>query len=133
MTTYQVTAWCSVNYYATFDVEAGSMAEALEKARGRAREEPGEPCDGAECDWNEFEIISDGNEDERFRHLEPELLAANTATELLEELQRGVALAQGLLETWERGDLAASVRSIGEWLTDARTILRWATTVDPSV
>ena len=82
MTTYEVTAWCSVPHYTTFDVDAGSVEEALEKAKIQAKDEYGEPCDGAECDWDEFEIASEGDADEYIRHLEPSRSAKNTAPEL---------------------------------------------------
>lgn len=132
MTTYQVTAWCSVPHYATFDVDADSIGEALEKARSQAKDEYGEPCDGAECDWDEFEIASEGAADEYIRHLEPSRSAKNAAPELLDQLERGVIYAQSIVDSWGQGDLAAAVRAISEWLADARATLDQATKQDAS-
>ena len=132
MTTYQVTGWCSVAYCTIFDVEAGSLSEALEKARLNSKDESGEPCDGAACDWNEFEIVSEGDENERLRHLEPELLAQIAAPELIEALLDGIRHAQDVVDAWEKGDLAATVRALEQWLSGARTALNTATINDPS-
>jgi hypothetical protein len=132
MTTYEVTAWCSVPHYTTFDVDAGSVEEALEKAKIQAKDEYGEPCDGAECDWDEFEIASEGDADEYIRHLEPSRSAKNTAPELLEQLQRGVNHSQSVVDSWERGDLAATVREVAQWLAEARATLNQATNQDAS-
>jgi hypothetical protein len=132
MTTYEVTAWCIVPHYTTFDVDAGSLGEALEKAKLQAKDEYGEPCDGGECDWDEFEIFSEGDGDESVRHLEPLRLANNAAPELLEQLQRGVNHAQSVVDSWERGDLAATVRELARWLAEARLTLNQATKQDAS-
>jgi len=126
MTTYQVTAWCVVPHYTTFDVHAGNIAEALEKARNQAQEEYGEPCDGAKCDWDEFEIVSD-NAGEQLRHLEPARRTENAAQELLDQLCTGVSLVQFLLLTWDGGDLAGAVRALAQWLTDAGATITQAT------
>jgi hypothetical protein len=132
MTTYLVTAWCSIQHYATFDVEAGSIAEALEKAKVGSQDEYGEPCDGAKCEWDEFEIVSEGDADEHIRHLEPARLAENAASELLAALQNGVAHAQTIVDSWDRGDLASAVRAMAQWLTGARETLKQATDGDAS-
>ncbi len=108
MTTYEVTAWCSVPYFTIFDVEAGSIGEALEKAKVQAKDEYGEPSDRA--DWDEFYIVSEGDSDEHVLHLEPPRLAEIAALELLEQLQRGVDHVQSIVDSWERGDLAAAAR-----------------------
>jgi hypothetical protein len=84
MTTYGVTAWCNVPYYATFELEASSLNEALEKAKIQARDEYGEPCGGGESDWDEFEIESEGYTGEYLRHLKLSRLAKNAALELLD-------------------------------------------------
>jgi hypothetical protein len=126
MTTYEVTAWCSVPYYTTFEIEADSVEEALRKAKRQARDEYGEPC-GGESKWDEFEIVSEGETDEYIRHLEPSRLAENAALELRDELQRGVNLAQKVGHSWERGDLAAAVRALSQWIIDARSAVDRAT------
>ena len=85
MTTYQVTAWCSVPYYTTFDVDADNIHKALEKAKQQAREECGEPCGGGESEWDEFQIVSDA---ECLGYLETSRQAANAAPALLAALSR---------------------------------------------
>jgi hypothetical protein len=132
MTTYQVTAWCSVPHYTTFDVDAGSIGEALEKAKLQVKDEYGEPCDGAECGWDEFDIVFEGDAAEHVRHLEPVRLAEIAAPELLEQLRTGVNLAQCAVNAWEHGPLAATVRALAKWLGDARATLDQATKGDPS-
>ncbi len=127
MTTYQVIAWCSVPHRTTFDVEAGSVEEALEKAREKAKDTYGEPCDGASHDWDEFDIVSEGDADEHIRHLEPARLVENAASELLVELQSGIEHAQTVTDSWEHGDLASAVRAMAKWLVRARETLRHAT------
>jgi hypothetical protein len=130
MTTYEVTAWCSVPYFTIFDVEAGSIGEALEKAKVQAKDEYGEPSDRA--DWDEFYIVSEGDSDEHVLHLEPPRLAEIAALELLEQLQRGVDHVQSIVDSWERGDLAAAVRDLTLWLPEARATLKKATEHDAS-
>jgi hypothetical protein len=133
MTTYQVTAWCTVPHYATFDVDAASIDEALEKAKAQSKDEYGEPCDGAECDWDEFEIASEGDADEYIRHLEPVRLAENSALELVDRLRTGVELWQSIFNAWERGDPAAAVNALEQWLVEAWATLHSATKSEPSV
>jgi len=123
MTTYEVTAWCGVPYYTIFELDAATIEEALEKAKLQAKDESGEPC-GGECDWDEFEIVSG---DERVSHVEPPRFAANAAVELRDALQDGADIAQRVVDTWERGDLAGSVRDLSNWLADARVVLTQAT------
>jgi hypothetical protein len=132
MTTYEVTAWCIVPHYTTFDVDAVGIGEALEKAKLQAKDEYGEPCDGGECHWDEFEIVSEGAGDEYIRHLDPLRAAENAAAELLEQLQRGVNHSQSVVDSWERGDLAATVRELERWLAEARLTLNQATEQDAS-
>jgi hypothetical protein len=127
MTTYQVTAWCVVPYYTIFELEAGSIDEALEKAKRQARDEYGEPCGGGDSDWDEFEIVSEGDADEYIRHLEPSRLAENAALESRDALQHGIDVAQRVLDSWERGDLAQTVRALSQWLADARAAINKAT------
>ncbi len=132
MTTYQVTAWCSVPYYTTFDIDADSIGEALEKAGHHALDEYGEPCGGGESDWDEFEIVSEGDASQYIRHLTPDRLAENAALEFRDELQRGINTAQQIVDSWERGDLAAAVRELAQWLAEARATLNRATNQDAS-
>ena len=127
MTTYEVTAWCSVPYYTTFDLDAGSIGEALDKARRRVRDEYGEPCGGGESDWDEFEITSEGDSSEYVKHLEPSRLAEIAATELLDALRHGTDTAQRVLDSWERGDLAGSIRALSQWLSAALAAINQAT------
>ena len=87
MTTYEVTAWCSFPHYTTFELEAVSLAEALEKAKIQARDEGGEPCSGG-SEWDEFEISSDDDDSEIMTHVEPSRLTANAAPNLLAALLR---------------------------------------------
>lgn len=88
MTIYHVTAWCTLPHYTTFEVDAGSIDEALEKAKEQASDEYPEPCDGAQIDWDEFEIFPEGDEAELIRYLEPPRLAENAAPALLAALCR---------------------------------------------
>lgn len=127
MTTYEVTAWCVVPYYTTFELDASSIADALEKAKVQARDECGEPCGGGESGWDEFEIVSQGDVDEYILHLEPQRLAENAALELRDALLCGIGLAQQVVDSWERGDLAAAVRALSQWLPDARAAINKAT------
>lgn len=132
MTTYEVTAWCIVPHYTTFDVEAGNIGEALEKARLQAKDEYGEPCDGGKCDWDEFAIVSEPDAAEHLVYLEPSRLVENASLELLNQLQRGVSHAQGVVDSWESGDLAAAVRELTQWLAEARVTLDQASKGEPS-
>ncbi len=124
MTTYEVTAWCSFPYYTTFEIDAENINEALEKAKHRARDEYGEPCDNGESDWDEFDISSD---DESLKYLEPARLAANAGLQLLDALQSGTTIAQHVLDSWERGDLAGTVRALSQWLEGSRAVINKAT------
>jgi len=99
MTKYEVTAWCSVRYYTTFELEAGSLTEALDKAKLQSREESGEPC-GGEAEWDEFEITSGGDAAEHLRHLEPAFLASIAADGLLKALNE-VLLALQYYSHWQ--------------------------------
>jgi hypothetical protein len=127
MTTYEVTAWCSVPYYTTFELDADTIHEALEKAKLQARDECGEPCGGGESEWDEFEIVSESDAAECVRYLEPAWLAVIAAKELRDELQRGANIAQQVVDSWEKGDLAGAVRVLSQWLDDARATLNKAT------
>jgi hypothetical protein len=127
VTIYEVTAWCSVPYYTTFEVEAATTEDALTKARSQARNECGEPCGGGESDWDEFEIHPEDDEAEVLSYLAPEVLARNAATELLHELQRGMSLAQDVIDSWERGNLAEAVRALSQWSKDVPAIIEKAT------
>jgi hypothetical protein len=94
MTTYQVTAWCGLPHYTTFEVEARSLAEALRKAKQQAPEEYAEPCDGAAIEWDDFQIHVKGDERRVRTYFEPSrriemaaeclLLAAQFVLPLLE-------------------------------------------------
>ena len=88
MTTYNVTAWCLVPYYTTFDVDADNIDAALRKARLQARHEYGEPCNAGDSEWDEFEIASEHGDAAALRYLEPQRLAANAALTLLAALLR---------------------------------------------
>ncbi len=83
-----MTAWCSVPYYTTFEVEATTLGEALAEAKRQARRECGEPCGGGESEWNEFEITSDGDASQKLRYLEPSRLAENAVAVMLAALCR---------------------------------------------
>jgi hypothetical protein len=127
MTKYEVTAWCSLPHYTTFEVEADSIEEALAKARIQANDEYPEACNGPSYEWNEFELSAD-DDPKTLRHLEPERAAEITAPELLDALQRGVAAAREVVARWERGDLAEAVRALSPWLSDAGAVIKDATT-----
>jgi hypothetical protein len=127
MPIYEVTAWRVVPHYTVFDVDATDIREALEKARVQARDEYGEPCIDGECDWDEFELHPEGDEGEILTYLAPQVLARNAATELLDELQRGLSLAQNVVDSWEHADLAAAVRALSQWSEEARAIIAKAT------
>jgi len=96
MTTYNVTAWCTVAYYTTFDVDAATIEEALEKARLQARHECGEPCNSGDSDWDEFEISSEDDDSEVITYLEPPRLAANAADDLLSAAKFALPLLEVL-------------------------------------
>ncbi len=99
MTTYLVTAWCSIPHYTTFEVEAKSFKAALRKARKQAQDECPEPCIGASHDWNEFEIATEST-DKILLHLEPEHALELAAPELLE----AAILAEDVLSEFARLD-----------------------------
>jgi hypothetical protein len=105
MTTYNVTAWCDVPHYTTFDVEADSIDEALEKGKLQACEEDGEPCNSTKFDWDEFEISSEDNEAADLTYLAPSRLIENAAPTLLAALRR-------FEEAWRRW--ADDIRRIPE-------------------
>jgi hypothetical protein len=86
MTTYNVTAWCDVPHYTTFDVEADSIDEALEKGKLQARDESGEPCNSTRFDWDEFEITSEADENASLTYLAPTRLIENAGPTLLAAL-----------------------------------------------
>ena len=127
MTIYSVTAWCVVPHYTVFEVDAASNEEALAKARIRARDAYGEPCIDGKHDWDEFEIHPEDDDGEFLTYLAPQVLVRNGAPELLDELRRGVSLAQNIVASWEHGDLAATVRALSPWLNDASAIIATAT------
>jgi hypothetical protein len=126
MTTYEVTAWCNVPYYATFELKAANLAEALKKAKLRAKKECGEPC-GGDSEWDEFEIMSVADAAQYLRHLEPAWLASIAALDLRDALQAGIQHAQAIALSWQSGDLAGAVRALSEWLPCARDALAKAT------
>jgi hypothetical protein len=96
MTTYDVTAWCSVPYYTTFEVDAGDADEALGKAKLQVRNEYGEPCSSGESEWDEFEISSEGEDAEIITYLEPSRLAQNAAEDLLSAAKFALPLLEVL-------------------------------------
>jgi hypothetical protein len=122
MPRYDVTAWCSVAHYTTFEIEAASALEALAKAKMQVDNESAEPCDGAAYDWNEFELCSEGT-DEYLRHLEPERAAEIASPDLLDTVKRGVAAARDVISKWEQGDLAHAVRTLALWLATAESAI----------
>jgi hypothetical protein len=83
MPIYDVTAWCSLPHYATFQVEARSLTEALGKARHQVPEEYAEPCDGVAVDWDEFKICRSGDETKSRTYFEPARRAEMAAARLL--------------------------------------------------
>jgi hypothetical protein len=95
MTTYEVTAWCDVLHYTTFEVDAGTIAEALEKAKLQACEEDGEPCNSADFTWDEFEISSEGD-GASLTYLAPSRLIENAAEHLLCAAQFALPLLEVL-------------------------------------
>ena len=125
MTRYDATAWCDFPHYTTFEVEADSIEEALAKAQTQVSDEYPEPFNGAPYEWNEFEVEDDDGE--TIRHLAPERATEIPAPALLESLQRGVIAAQGVTDSWERGDLAEAVRNLSLWLPDAADAIKQAT------
>ena len=127
MTTYQVTAWCNFPHYTTFEVDARSPREALRKARQQALEESPEPCNGFTVEWDEFEICPEADDVKCRRYVEPAKRAEIAAMELLDALRQGTDAAQRVLDSWERGDLAASIRALSQWLSDARAAIIQAT------
>lgn len=128
MTTYEVTAWCNVPYYATFEVKAANLDHALKKTKLRAKnkKECGEPC-GGDSEWDEFEIMSVPDAAQHLRHLEPAWVAAVAALDLRDALQAGIRHAQAIVESWQSGDLAEAVRALSEWLPCAHDALAKAT------
>jgi hypothetical protein len=88
MTRYNVTAWCVVPYYTTFEVEARNVREALKNAKLHARDEYGDPCDDrAACNWEEFQIHPEDDEGKSRTFLEPARRVEMAAAELHEALQ----------------------------------------------
>jgi hypothetical protein len=84
MTIYNVTAWCVVPYYTTFEVEARNVREALKNAKLQAHDEHGDPCDdGAECNWEEFQIHPEDDEGKSRTFLDPARRVEIAAPDLL--------------------------------------------------
>ena len=83
MTKYEVTAWCGVPHYTTFEVEARSFAGALRKARQQAPEECAELCDGAAIEWDDFQIHAKGDERRVRTYFEPSRRIEMAAEHLL--------------------------------------------------
>jgi hypothetical protein len=96
MTRYNVTAWCTVPHYTTFEIDAGTIDEALEKAQEQAFNEYAEPCDRAQFDWDEFEISSEGDDARSITYQEPSRLAENAAEDLLSAAQFALPLLEVL-------------------------------------
>jgi hypothetical protein len=88
MTTYQVTAWCSLPHYTTFEVEAASIEDALAKAKIQVNDECPELCDGLPNDWNEFEVLNEQAPNDASRRIEPERAAEVASPALLAALRR---------------------------------------------
>jgi hypothetical protein len=86
MTTYHVTARCTLPHYTTFEVQADTLEDALAGAKVQAADEYPEPCNGASCEWDEFEIRPEDGSANGMSHLEPSRLAANAADDLLQAL-----------------------------------------------
>jgi hypothetical protein len=107
MTKYQVTAWCSFPHYTTFEVEAQSLREAFRKAREQAPEEYGEPCNGCEIDWDEFEIHPEGDEEKVRRYVEPSRRAEMAAEHLLRAAQFTLPLLEVLARSENRQERRA--------------------------
>lgn len=127
MTRYDVTAWCSVPHYATFEVEAESVQDALAKAREQVLDENAEPCDGGEYHWDQFQIVpADGDEPELY-HLEPEARLSTARPRLLDALCSGTTAARDVVARWEKGDLAEAVRALTVWLRQAEAAVNDAT------
>jgi hypothetical protein len=100
MTIYQVTAWCSVPHYTTFEVEAANLRQALNKAIEQAANEYPEPCGGAIFEWDEFEVES-ANGACRRRRIEPSRLVEIAADDLLRAAQFTLPLLEVLACTRE--------------------------------
>jgi hypothetical protein len=82
MKTYEVTAWCDLPQYTTFDVKARSLKAALAKAKTQVYDETPEPCNGGSYDWNEIQVQAPNGKS--IRYLTPEWAAEIAAKDLLE-------------------------------------------------
>ena len=101
MTTYEVTAWCSVPHYTTFEVDAATLGEALDKAADQAASEYPEPCGGAAFEWDEFEVTSARDASHSRRRVEPARLVEIAADDLLRAAQFALPLLEVLACTSE--------------------------------
>lgn len=126
MPRYDVTAWCSVPHYTTFEIEAASALEALAKAKMQVGNEDAEACNSAPYEWDEFELCSEAAGD-YLGHLEPERAAEIAAVELLDTVKRGTAAARDVISSWEQGDLAGAVRTLALWVATADSAIEKAT------
>jgi hypothetical protein len=108
MTKYEVTAWCSCPHYATFEVEAKSPREALEKARQQAPDEYPEPCNGSAVDWAEFEICPNGDDAKSRTYFEPSRRAEVAAQRLLDAAEFALPVLELLAcSRWNRQERRA--------------------------
>ena len=96
MTTYEVTAWCSVPHYTTFEVKARSFPEALRKAQKHAPDEYAEPCDDATAEWDDFQIHAKGDPRKSRTYFEPRRRAELAAEHLLKAAQFALPLLEVL-------------------------------------
>jgi hypothetical protein len=94
MTRYNVTAWCNVAHYATFNVEAPSLSAALDKAREQAQDEHALACHGDAADWNAFQIYPSADESQTRTYFEPSRRIEMAAPALLDALLNIKRLAE---------------------------------------
>jgi hypothetical protein len=98
---------CNVQFHTTFSEQDSNPASLLNSST------------------SSFWTLRDGAE--YVRHVEPARLAENAGPELLDALERGVTVAQDVVDFWEHGDVAEAVRALSLWLAEARPAIHKAT------
>ena len=98
MPRYNITAWCSLPHYATFEINARSVREALARAKIQVTDEYADPCNGGAYEWNEFEVQVPSGRSKWF--LEPDRAMEIAAKDLLD----AAILAEDVLSDLARDD-----------------------------
>jgi len=128
MNKYDVYASCDVPHYTTFQVEAATVEEALDKAKAQVHDETPQMC-GGEYEWHEIEVCGEHG-DEFMRCREPQRAAQIAAPAILKALQLGVIAARKVLARRELGDPAETIHALADWLAQAESAVQEASGIN---